>query len=126
METIECSRCGPEKPTLAKPPFRTELGKRIQEKICSGCWTEWLQHQTLLINHYGLDPRDKKAREFLYGQIETVLLGQRNGFSRFHHADLRSVGPHNANLPDANVIVDASAGLPPPSSFETGTTQSWF
>jgi hypothetical protein len=28
-----------------------------------------------LINHHGLDPREASAREFLYGQIETVLLG---------------------------------------------------
>ena len=79
LETIECRRCGPEKPTLAKPPFRNDLGKRIQEQICAECWTDWLQHQTLLINHYGLDPREAKAREFLYGQIETVLLGGGKG-----------------------------------------------
>jgi Fe-S cluster biosynthesis and repair protein YggX len=34
-----------------------------------------LKHQTLLINHYGLDPRDPKAREFLYSQVDEVLLG---------------------------------------------------
>ena len=79
VETIQCKRCGPEKNKLAKPPFRTELGTSIQEQICSECWAEWLQHQTLLINHYGLDPREKKAREFLYGQIETVLLGRGEG-----------------------------------------------
>ncbi len=74
VETIECRRCGPDKPKLPRAPFRTELGERIQGQICSDCWAEWLQHQTLLINHYGLDPRDAKAREFLYAQIETVLL----------------------------------------------------
>ena len=79
VENIECKRCGPDKPRLAKPPFRTELGKSIEDQICSNCWAEWLQHQTLLINHYGLDPRDAKAREFLYGQIETVLLGGGKG-----------------------------------------------
>ena len=79
VETIECKRCGPDKPKLARPPFRTELGDSIQERICSQCWADWLQHQTLLINHYGLDPRDAKAKEFLYGQIETVLLGGGEG-----------------------------------------------
>jgi Fe-S cluster biosynthesis and repair protein YggX len=29
----------------------------------------------LLINHYGLDPRDPEARRFLYAQVEKVLLG---------------------------------------------------
>jgi Fe-S cluster biosynthesis and repair protein YggX len=75
---IQCRRCGKESVSLAKPPFRTELGERILAQVCASCWQEWLQHQTLLINHYGLDPRDKRAREFLYEQIEQVLFeGQR-------------------------------------------------
>jgi Fe-S cluster biosynthesis and repair protein YggX len=74
METIQCAKCGKEAPRLEKPPFRSELGDRIQAQICQNCWKEWLQHQTLLINHYGLDPRDPKAREFLYSQVEQVLL----------------------------------------------------
>ncbi len=73
-ESIQCTRCDAEGPRLAKAPFRTELGDRIQAKICTECWKEWLQHQTLLINHYGLDPREPKSREFLYEQIEKVLL----------------------------------------------------
>ncbi len=73
-ETIECRRCGAGATPLAKPPFRTELGERILAEICADCWKDWLQHQTLLINHYGLDPREAKAREFLYEQIEQVLL----------------------------------------------------
>ena len=72
--TIHCSRCGEDAPRLEKAPFRTELGDRIQSRICTRCWQEWLQHQTLLINHYGLDPRESKSREFLYEQIEQVLL----------------------------------------------------
>jgi len=71
---IRCQRCRQDAPALSKPPFRNELGTRIVERICVSCWQEWLQHQTLLINHYGLDPRDQKARAFLYEQIEQVLL----------------------------------------------------
>ena len=78
-ESIQCSRCGETTAPLPKAPFRNELGERILGQICGACWQEWLQHQTLLINHYGLDPRDKKAREFLYGQIEDVLLGGGEG-----------------------------------------------
>ena len=73
-QTISCRRCGQDAAPLAKAPFRTELGERIVREICASCWQEWLKHQTLLINHYGLDPRDPKAREFLYEQIEQVLL----------------------------------------------------
>jgi Fe-S cluster biosynthesis and repair protein YggX len=72
--TIHCRRCGEDAPRLPRPPFRTELGERIAAEICAGCWKEWLQHQTLLINHYGLDPRVPEARAFLYEQVERVLL----------------------------------------------------
>lgn len=76
-ETIRCRRCGEdEAPKMARPPFKNELGGRIQAEICQQCWSEWLEHQTLLINHYGLDPRDRKAREFLYQQIEAVLFDE--------------------------------------------------
>lgn len=74
MDTLECRRCG-EGPRLTRPPFRNELGERVVAEICQNCWKEWLQHQTLLINHYGLDPREKKSRDFLYAQVEQVLLG---------------------------------------------------
>ena len=75
MEPIVCRRCSEESLPLEKPPFRSELGERVWASICPSCWKDWLKHQTLLINHYGLDPRDPKAREFLYGQVEQVLLG---------------------------------------------------
>lgn len=76
MSTIACARCGVDPaPALSRPPFKTELGTRIIENICAECWAEWLQHQTLLINHYGLDPRNAEARAFLYKQVEEVLLG---------------------------------------------------
>ncbi len=72
--TIQCRRCGAGAPRLPRPPFRNELGERIAAEICADCWKDWLHHQTLLINHYGLDPRDPKSRAFLYEQIERVLL----------------------------------------------------
>ena len=73
-ESMHCRRCGKDTPPLNKAPFRNELGDRVLAEICPSCWQDWLQHQTLLINHYGLDPREPKAREFLYEQIEQVLL----------------------------------------------------
>lgn len=71
--TIKCRRCQKDSAALAKAPFRTELGERILAQVCADCWQVWLKQQTQLINHYGLDPRDKRARDFLYEQIEQVL-----------------------------------------------------
>ncbi len=78
-ETFQCRRCENDTSMLEKAPFHNELGARILAEICTSCWQDWLQHQTLLINHYGLDPRDHKARKFLYEQIEQVLLGDGDG-----------------------------------------------
>ena len=75
METMYCSRCREDRAALEKPPFKGERGERIRAHVCAACWKDWLQHQTLLINHYGLDPRDPKAREFLYRQVDETLLG---------------------------------------------------
>lgn len=75
MDHIECQRCAAHKPAIERPPFKGERGATIQSSICRDCWSDWLTHQTLLINHYGLDPRDAKSREFLYAQIDKVLLG---------------------------------------------------
>ena len=79
MDTIRCRRCDRDAPKLEKPPFKNPVGERVFEEICQDCWAEWLQHQTLLINHYGLDPRDPKAREFLYSQIDQGLLKGEGG-----------------------------------------------
>jgi Fe-S cluster biosynthesis and repair protein YggX len=78
-ETIRCRRCDKDSAPLAKAPFRNDLGDRVLREICSSCWQDWLQHQTLLINHYGLDPREKAARNFLYEQIEQVLFDRGEG-----------------------------------------------
>ena len=75
MDKIDCRRCGKEAASLAKAPFRTALGDRLLRRVCRRCWSDWLQHQTMLINHYGLDPREASSRKFLYEQIEQVLLG---------------------------------------------------
>lgn len=77
MATTDCRR-HPERPgpTLPRPPFRSPLGERIRCEICADCWRDWLRHQTLLINHYGLDPRRADAREFLYGQVKAVLFDE--------------------------------------------------
>ncbi len=79
VDTIRCRRCQKDAPKLEKAPFNNPIGEQVHGEICQACWSDWLEHQTLLINHYGLDPRDPKARQFLYSQIETVLLKGEGG-----------------------------------------------
>ncbi|HUP88235.1 MAG TPA: oxidative damage protection protein [Longimicrobiales bacterium] len=73
MPDISCTRCGETNPQMQKPPLRTQLGERIFSSICQKCWDQWLRYQTALINHNGLDVRDKDAREFLTVNMEAFL-----------------------------------------------------
>lgn len=64
---------------MAAPPFKDELGARIHQEICNVCWSEWLQRQMQLINHYALDVRTAQAREFLRRNVEAFLFGEGAG-----------------------------------------------
>jgi Fe-S cluster biosynthesis and repair protein YggX len=37
------------------------------------CWAEWLKTQQQLINHYGLNLREAKSKEFLFRNMEQFL-----------------------------------------------------
>lgn len=54
-------------------PFQNEIGLRAYQEICNVCWSDWLKHQQQLINHYGLNLRDPKAKEFLFENMEKFL-----------------------------------------------------
>jgi len=73
MEQVQCERCGQQGERLARAPLKNELGERIQASICRTCWDQWLRYQTALINHNGLDVRDRPAREFLTTNMEAFL-----------------------------------------------------
>lgn len=76
MAEIECVRCGRTGAPLERAPLRSELGERVHGSICRICWGEWLGYQQALINHYGLDVREKEARAFLTQNMEAFLFGQ--------------------------------------------------
>lgn len=73
MAEVECVRCGRTAAGLERAPLKTELGERVHASICADCWQEWLRYQTALINHYGLDVREKDARAFLTSNMEAFL-----------------------------------------------------
>ncbi len=74
MPTISCARCCLTRDQQAFPPFPNALGQRVFQEICAVCWSEWLKLQQQLINHYALNLREPKAREFLLQQMEQFLL----------------------------------------------------
>ena len=72
---VQCVKFGRELPGLEKPPFPGELGDRIFENVSQQGWDMWIQHQVLLINHYGLVLADPQARQFLIEQMEEFFFG---------------------------------------------------
>jgi len=73
MATLHCTRCDLDREAMAFQPFQNDLGRRAYEEICSVCWAEWLKTQQQLINHYGLNLRETKAKEFLFQNMEQFL-----------------------------------------------------
>lgn len=74
--TVYCIKLNKEAEGLDYPPYPGELGKRIHEQASREAWQMWLQHQTILINEYRLNPLDPKAREFLTQEMEKFFFGE--------------------------------------------------
>ena len=70
MRTVKCIKLGTEAEGLDYVPYPGELGKKIYENVSKQAWSEWLEHQTMLINEYRLTPVDPKARKFLEEEME--------------------------------------------------------
>jgi Fe-S cluster biosynthesis and repair protein YggX len=77
MATITCARCEQTRDRMPFRPFNNDLGLRAYEQICQVCWSEWLKFQQQLINHYGLNLREPKAKEFLFQNMDQFLFPAR-------------------------------------------------
>ena len=75
MSDISCVRCGKAGHQIEGMTLPGDLGQRIRDSICQDCWTLWKRQQTQVINHYGLDLKDPKARQMLTQQTEAFLFG---------------------------------------------------
>lgn len=73
--TVNCVKLGHEAEGLDYPPWPGELGKRIYESISKEAWQQWVQHQTMIINEYRLNPLDPKAKEMIVAEMEKFLFG---------------------------------------------------
>lgn len=73
--TVFCVKHQKEAEGLDFAPWPGPLGQRVFEEIGKPAWSEWLAHQTILINEYRLSPRDPKARTFLQIEMGKFLFG---------------------------------------------------
>ena len=71
--TVYCVKTGIETEGPDFAPWPGDLGKRVFENIGKAAWTDWLTHQTMLINENRLSPLDPKHRAFLQEEMQKFL-----------------------------------------------------
>lgn len=72
---VNCVKLGCEAEGLDRPPIPGDLGKRIYENVSKEAWTQWVTHQTMLINENRLNLMDVRARKYLSEQLEKFFFG---------------------------------------------------
>jgi Fe-S cluster biosynthesis and repair protein YggX len=72
---VQCVYLGKTADGLDYAPFPGALGQRIYNEISKPAWTEWVNHQVMLINEYRLTPIEPKAKAFLLEEMQKFLFG---------------------------------------------------
>jgi Fe-S cluster biosynthesis and repair protein YggX len=72
---VNCVLLKKEAEGLDYQPYPGELGKRIFENVSKAAWSQWLEHQTMLINENRLTPIEPKSRAFLVAEMEKFFFG---------------------------------------------------
>ena len=73
--TVQCVKLGKEAEGLDYITYPGELGKRIFDNVSKEAWSQWLKHQTMLINEHRLSPIEPRARQFLEQEMEKYFFG---------------------------------------------------
>lgn len=73
---VNCVKLGKEADGLDFPPYPGELGKKIWENVSKEAWQMWLDHQTMIINEYRLNPLDPEARKFIEKELDDYFFGE--------------------------------------------------
>ncbi|MDG1904995.1 MAG: oxidative damage protection protein [Arenicella sp.] len=73
---VFCKKLQKELPALAFQTWPGELGKRVFENISAEAWGQWVNHQTMLINEYRLNPMEQKSKDLIISEMEKFLLGE--------------------------------------------------
>jgi len=73
---VHCIKLGREAEGLDFPIYPGELGKRIFENVSKEAWSQWVKHQTMLVNEMRLNLADIKARKYLAIQMEAYFFGE--------------------------------------------------
>ena len=76
---VQCVKLGREAEGLEAPTYPGELGQRIYENVSRQAWQQWLAHQTMIINEYGLSTADPRSIELIEQHMVGFLFGEGDG-----------------------------------------------
>lgn len=72
---VNCVLLKKEAEGLARMTYPGDLGKRVFENVSQEAWTQWVGHQTILMNEYRLSPINPKDRKFLEEEMDKFFFG---------------------------------------------------
>ena len=70
---VNCVKLGRVAEGLDFAPWPGDLGRRLFENVSKPAWSEWLAHQTMLINENRISPMNPEHRAFLEAQMVKYL-----------------------------------------------------
>ena len=68
--TVHCVKLNKQAEGLERITYPGEMGRKIYDNVSKEAWQQWLQHQTMLINEYRLNPLDAKTRTFIEKEMQ--------------------------------------------------------
>jgi Fe-S cluster biosynthesis and repair protein YggX len=74
-KVVNCIKYKKELEALDRAPLPGELGKKILAQVSKQAWSDWLKHQTMLINENKLNMSDLRARQYLTRQLDKYFFG---------------------------------------------------
>jgi len=72
---VLCVRYKKKLDGLKTNPIMGELGQKVFDNVSAQAWSDWLEHQTLLINEYRLSLIEAKSRAFLKDELDKFFFG---------------------------------------------------
>jgi len=75
---VHCIKLVQDLPGLAQPPFPTQFGQFIFEKLSQQAWELWLSESVRYINTYRVDLSSREGTDFMLEQLR-IWLGVEEG-----------------------------------------------
>lgn len=73
MRTVLCRKYKEQLEGLEKPPYPGAKGLDIYENVSKKAWSEWTNHQTMLINEKHMNMMDPNSRKVLQEEMQKFM-----------------------------------------------------